>query len=185
MSKKVIKLTESQLKDLIGKVVREQIEQPQGPEQPFKHPQTGEVYKLPQIKSEDDLSRFINYGGGSILEKANLLSSFGLDLRNMAQKENQAIKQDINNRGKTTQFLYINSSIVDFLSVVAMYNIDPKKIKLLTNQILDLMDKKAIDKKYKEYLPMMFNQENIGYTMSQYWDSLTKLAEYQIKLISA
>lgn len=183
MSKKILRITESQLKNVIGKIISEQTApQAQGPQQSYKHSQTGDTYRLPQIKSDDDLSRFVNYGG-DIMQKANLLASLGLDLRGLAREENQGIKKG-GQPGASNQFLYIDDACVDFLYTVAKYNINPKNVKVMSNQILQLMDKKAIDKNYQRFLPMNFKPEQLGYTMDQFWDTMSKLASYQIKLIS-
>lgn len=194
MSKKIIKLTENQVKKIIGKLVSEQTtnqpqgqqpnNQPQGPQATYKHTQTGQVYRLPLIKSDSDVSRFINFGGSGINQKADLLASMGLDLRDMAKKENEGIKQG-KKPGETTQFLYILNSINSFLDVVAQFNIPSKSVRAMSNQIIEKMDQRDMNKNYKYYLPIIFSPDNTAISMDTYWNSLGKLSEYQKNQITS
>lgn len=187
MPKKIIKLTENQLKQIIDNVVQEQVATPekQGPKLPYKHTQTGEEFRAPYIQKDDDLGVFVNFGSGGILVKSELLKSFGLDLVAMAKQENDAIKNGAQ-PGKTTNILYILGSLSDLLHVVAKYNIPSASIRAMANQILQKMDEKAINKNYKQYLPLIFNpNENTHIPLQKYWEVASKLVDYQIKQLTS
>lgn len=72
MSKKVVRLTESQLRLMINKVINEQktpvppqkgkSQQPQGPQQPILKDMVGRIIQLPYIKDEETLNRFLSVG---------------------------------------------------------------------------------------------------------------------------
>lgn len=176
--KKIIKLTEADLVRLVKKVIEEQTSpsDKQGPKVPFKHSQTGDVYQAPYIQSDDDLSKFINFGEGGIVQTANLLKNFGIDLVPVATEENEAIKRGAS-PGKTTNFLYIHGAIVNLLKAVAKFNLDPKNLKILENNVLKAMDQVGIDKTYGQHLKMAL--ENHGIDMKRFLDAMSKLVEYQ------
>jgi hypothetical protein len=190
MGKKVIKLTETQMKRIIEKVIQEQTApaqqkvtptQPSQPKRlPFKHTQTGEQFNAPYIKSDEDLSHFVNFGsGGSWKSMVEILKSHGLDLTSEAEQSMNSMKQNPE-KGPQGSFSYILKSIWAFLHTVAKYNIAPKTIYAQTGQILQKMDEKDINKDYASNLPVIIRPDTIGYDMKQYWSALTKLAETQI-----
>ena len=75
MSKKIIRLTENELEKIVRKVLAEQQDQPNF----FTSEDTGETYKLPQIKSLEDVNKFINIGTtGSSADIMKILRDFGL-----------------------------------------------------------------------------------------------------------
>jgi hypothetical protein len=181
MSKKIVRLTESQLKLMINKVIKEQtapVAKPAAPqqtpdEQLFKD-QQGKVYRLPLIKSNEDINKFINFQTGSRPEV--VLKSMGLDLTGLAQEANAQMQKDPT---KPNNFKYILGSIWAFLDVAAQYNLPSKAIKGMSARLLQKMDERDINKDYTNTLHRLFNVEVLNITMDQYWVSLSKLLDYQ------
>jgi len=184
MSKKVVRLTESQLRLMINNVIKEQtdpvIKPPvsqqgqQTPDEQLYKDQQGKVYRLPLIKSNDDVNKFINFAMGG--NKSEVLKSMGLDLTSLAQQANAEMQKDPT---KPNNYKYIIQSIFAFLDVAAQYNLPSKAIKGMSARLLQKMDERDVNKDYTNTLPILFNEEVLNITMDQYWVALSKLLDYQ------
>ena len=181
MSKKIVRLTESQLKLMINKVIKEQTAPVAKPAAPQQNPdeqlykdQQGKVYRLPLIKSNDDISKFINFAMGG--NKSEVLKSMGLDLTNLAQQANAEMQKDPT---KPNNYNYIIQSIFAFLDVAAQYNLPSKAIKGMAARLLQKMDERDMNKDYANTLPTLFSTDVLNITMDQYWMALSKLLDYQ------
>jgi hypothetical protein len=181
MSKRIVILKESQLKKVIDKVVSEQFNSQLSTIEYFKGSR-GIIYKMPLIKNQNDLNIFTNIGD-NLINQSEILKTVGFDVTDIAKQEASAISTNVENRGKTTPYIFVLKAVNIFLHVVAHLDLQPKQISAnMQDQILQVMDRISQTTDYSKYLPQSIS--NLGYNMGQFLSSMSKLVEIQKRKLS-
>jgi hypothetical protein len=173
MSKKVIKLSESQVKKVINSLIKEQ-ETPTGV--PNKPSTPAKVVK-PKINNQE---KFINYGDGSSKARFELLKRSGLDLSN---DYNEFVQMSNAKDPKLANSIFntvVNGFVVNFLKFAAQMGFFKEDVVTFSrnNYILTSMDK-MFGTKYTSTIPVIFGAESGRSDLTTLYNSLGNLVTLQ------
>lgn len=173
--KKIIRLTETQLEDIIRKVIAEQ--DTEGTE--LWKDSAGVEYKLPGIKSNDDWSRYVNFGGSRYATAMKMLRNLGLRYKSGSMRPNpmdvgirwNEVKKLDDPRAENADILMRNFQ--DGLAAIAQTGLqDTRGFKTpeFKNALAEQGNTKAAD---------------VERRYENYYDVLQKLGQYQMKFIKS
>lgn len=133
---KIVKVTQSDLERIVSRVIKEQEEKDS---QTLWKDNEGNIYKSSCIKSNNDLTKFLNFAGGSYVNTTKVLRDLGLSMGRVKYNPLEVNtdwntidnKTDDASRGKIKTANFVMKAFNDGLKGVAISNIDSESIKNL------------------------------------------------------
>jgi len=181
MAKKIIRLTEKQLEDIVRKVIQEQTED--GNENEYFTTEWGDVYKLPQIKNLEDVNNFVNFQpDGSYAKYMKMLRNYGLSYKNQPIQNPLDVSSDAKwskQKNPKSDLNVAADRLLDFfwdgLGTVAKTGFTEKRL-WNTPQFQTAFNNEVYGRKYK--------LNDVRKTLRNYDDVLEKIVKVQLSKLS-